>query len=83
MRLKTSFNAVRRSVKFIHIGMIKSISIVALRFMPLRARKYAVGYARRRQTTVVISAIAKLYTSVPSVLGFVKNSVKFSIVNCP
>ena len=49
-----------RREKFIHIGIIKIITITDFAFSLLFARIYAVGYASSRQTAVVVSEIAKL-----------------------
>ena len=59
-KVSTSFSAVMRNEKLIHIGITKIITTTAFARKWLVARMYASGYASSTQTMVVTAAIARL-----------------------
>jgi hypothetical protein len=80
---RISLSAVILSVKFIHMGNTNSISKTYFFLKLLLANIYAVGYASKRQTSVVVIASAKEYMSVPSVFVLAKKLIKFANENLP
>ena len=82
-KLKSSFIAIARRTKFIHIGITNNNNNMNAIFLFILDKINATGYAIRMQTIVTSKAIKRLIKSVVTLVVSLKNDTKLCKVKTP